>query len=514
LDLGILRGIEMGFAKTFGGVSVAIGMMTAPAAWADVTAGQVWADFKGYMEGFGYSITAEEAQDAGRLTVTGISMTMQMPEDAGTATFEAPDMSFTDNGDGTVSVTMPEMSTLDFAVDAEDEEDVSGTIDYGQTGFAMTVSGSPGDMFYDYSADEMSVALSSLAVEGESVQIETAQFTIRDMQGQSTVKLDDLRRVAQRMTMGALAYELDMVSPEDDGGRLTMKGELTSPEFDGTLATPLEPLDSDDPNAMIEAGMAVDGGFTHSGGRTEFRFVEEDDAVEGTASSESGEVSVRMDAGQMGYTLGAKGLNLRAESAELPFPVELAMAESLLDFTVPVTPGEEPQDFGLTLTLGDFTMSDMIWQMFDPAGQLPRDPATVALDLKGKARLDAPLMAPETMESDEAPGELRELSISSLIVRLAGAELTGVGDFTFDNTDTTTFDGMPRPEGALDLRLVGGNTLLDTLVNMGMLPQEQAMGARMMMGLFAVPGDGEDTLTSKIEVNEAGQVLANGQRIR
>lgn len=40
------------------------------------------------------------------------------------------------------------------------------------------------------------------------------------------------------------------------------------------------------------------------------------------------------------------------------------------------------------------------------------------------------------------------------------------------------------------------------------------MGARMMMGLFAVPGEGEDTLNSKIEVNGEGHVLANGQRIR
>jgi hypothetical protein len=55
---------------------------------------------------------------------------------------------------------------------------------------------------------------------------------------------------------------------------------------------------------------------------------------------------------------------------------------------------------------------------------------------------------------------------------------------------------------------------LDKLVLMGLLPEEQAMGARMMMGLFAVPGGAEDTLTSKIEINDEGHVLANGQRIQ
>ena len=73
---------------------------------------------------------------------------------------------------------------------------------------------------------------------------------------------------------------------------------------------------------------------------------------------------------------------------------------------------------------------------------------------------------------------------------------------------------LPAPEGEADLKLVGGNGLLDKLVEMGLVPEDQAMGARMMMGLFAVPGEGEDTLTSKIVVNEEGHVLANGQRLK
>ena len=104
--------------------------------------------------------------------------------------------------------------------------------------------------------------------------------------------------------------------------------------------------------------------------------------------------------------------------------------------------------------------------------------------------------------------------MNTLVVDAAGARLEGQGDVTFDNTDQTTFPGMPKPVGAVDLSLVGGNGLLDKLVGMGMLPEEQAMGARMMMGLFAVPGTEPDTLSSKIEFTEDGQVLANGQRIK
>ena len=79
---------------------------------------------------------------------------------------------------------------------------------------------------------------------------------------------------------------------------------------------------------------------------------------------------------------------------------------------------------------------------------------------------------------------------------------------TFDNSS-----GTPKPLGAVDMQLVGGNALIDKLVGMGLVPEDQAMGARMMMGLFAVP-TGEDQLTSKIEFKEDGGVYANGQRIQ
>ncbi|MEL6412108.1 MAG: DUF2125 domain-containing protein, partial [Pseudomonadota bacterium] len=85
---------------------------------------------------------------------------------------------------------------------------------------------------------------------------------------------------------------------------------------------------------------------------------------------------------------------------------------------------------------------------------------------------------------------------------------------TFNNEDLSTFSGFPAPDGAIDLSLVGGNGLLDKLVAMGLVPEEQATGARLMLGLFTVPGTEADSLTSKIEVRPDGQVLANGQRLR
>jgi hypothetical protein len=504
----------MAFHKTIGAAAVTLGVLGGSTAWADVSAGQVWDDFRSYLETFGYTVSADETDGADALVVSDITLTMDIPEDGGTATFGLPDLTFTDAGDGTVEVTVPAESRMPFAVDATDDDDASGELVLAQTGFLMTVSGAPGDMVYGYTAADLRMSLANLTVEGEPQDIAAASMALRDIDGESTVKVDDLRNVAQTMTASAMEYEVDMADPEAGDGRVVVRGQLTDLGFDGGVSLPLEPLNTDNPNALIEAGFDVTSAFTHSGGQTEFNIEDDETTVSGTTNSDSGRFGVRMNAERLGYDVAADGLALNMTSDDLPFPVEAEMEETALTFQLPVTPGDAPQDFALGLTLGGFTMSDMIWGMFDPAGQLPRDPATLAVDLTGKAKLDVPLLDAEAMESDEAPGELRALTIADLVLRLAGAELTGQGDFTFDNSDTSSFDGMPRPEGALNLRLEGGNTLLDTLVNMGLLPEEQATGARMMMGVFAVPGEGEDVMTSTIEVNEAGQVLANGQRVR
>ena len=49
---------------------------------------------------------------------------------------------------------------------------------------------------------------------------------------------------------------------------------------------------------------------------------------------------------------------------------------------------------------------------------------------------------------------------------------------------------------------------------MGMASEEDVMGARMMMGMFTVPGEGDDSLQSTIEVNAEGHVMANGMRLK
>jgi len=221
-----------------------------------------------------------------------------------------------------------------------------------------------------------------------------------------------------------------------------------------------------------------------------------------------------LDKSKMAFKGGGKGVKLVASGSEIPFPeVMIAYAESAFDFVVPVTKSPETQNFTMVAKLIGLTVSEDIWAMIDPTASVPRDPATVIVETRGTARMDVDLLDETAMNSDIPPGTLQSLDIAALQLTVGGAEFTGNGALTFDNTDLTTFDGMPAPTGKIDLKLVGGNGLLDTLIALGIIPEDQVMAGRMMMGMFARPGDGPDTLTSTLEFKNKG-FFANGMQLQ
>lgn len=500
----------------YSGTSIAALVVAAAPLSADVTAAQVWGNWSAYMETFGYEVNAQTSQSGDTLTVNGITLTLPLPEGEGSIRMGGFDLVMVENGDGTVNVELPASIPMNISADPADDDAVDLTMQFIQTGFDMVVSGAPDALTHDFSADSVGLRLTEMVVDGEAMPDGQMEMTMRDVTGQSISEQGDLRNLTQTMAAQSASYVIDFADPEE-GGSGRFAGQMSNLTYEGTSQIPEIP-DPQNLAQMMAEGLSGSGTFRYTDGSTDFEVEEDGIVTTGQGSSTSTMLTVALGDGHMTYDIRGTGTQFAMSGGEIPFPVEAAMAETRFLIDAPVTETEEPQDFALGVTLGGFTMSDTIWGIFDPAGVLPRDPATVAFDLNGQARMLVDLFDSEQMEamgmSAEPPAELTALSLSDLTVSAAGAELTGAGDFTFDNSDTATFDGMPRPEGALNLQLAGANGLIDKLIQMGLLPEEQAMGARMMLGMFAVPGEGEDVLTSSIEVNEQGHVLANGQRLR
>ena len=490
-----------------------IALLCGPA-MADLSAAQVWDDWKQYLEGTGYTVEATETARGDDVVVSDVTLSMATPEQDGSFSVTLGELSFVQNG-GDVDVMMPGSMPMTITGTGDAGKPFTAQVLYGQTGQKMTASGDPDAISYDYTADSVSVTLDKLTVDGAEVGPDTAKVVIggTGVTSKTTMTIGEMRDYAQTGAIEELTYDVNLLDMETQG-TVAFTGGIKGVSFDGTGTIPLESQGSD-AAAMMNAGFAIDGSFDYESGATDMTVTDpEDGTFVSQSSSQGGNLSVRMGKDALGYAGEQRDVKVNMQVPQMPFPIDLQMARMGFNLLMPVSAQEAPQDFEFGLALADFTMSDMLWSLFDPAAQLPRDPATIDIALTGEAIVKADIMDPEAAATSEAPAEVSALSIDKFLVDAVGTRLEGTGDVTFDNGDMVSYGGIPKPVGEVNVSLAGANALLDKLVAMGILPEQQAMGARMMMGMCAVPGQGEDTLTSKIEFNDQGQVLANGQRIK
>ena len=484
-------------------------------AFADVTASDVWADWQAYLNGMGYDLAGDQSTSGDVTTIA--NMTMVLPEAEGQFNLVIPELTLTQNGDGTVNIGLPDSFPMTVSFESEGEV-LSTEWKHTHDALNMVVSGTPKDMKYDYAANSLALALNSTEFDGESISSKflTLSFQVNEVAGTSQIKTDENLGIAQQVTAANLTYNVTIDEPDSEvTGQIN--GKLYDLAFDGNTLIPTD-IDVTNVEDIFEAGFAASGTFTFGSGNTEMAGTDKNDAFSLSSESEGGHFTGSIDAQSIVYDIVQNSTKLAVVTKDMPFPVEIAMANAGLKIEFPVQATDEIQPFGFGMNLTDFTMSDILWSMFDPTGALPHDPATIALDAIGTAKVLVDFMDPEAVEnleiSDDLPAEFHSLKINKLLVSLFGTELTGDGDFKFDNSNTGEFGGLSTPSGIANLKLVGANSLIDKLIGMGLVSEEDALGARMMMALMAVPGEEPDTLNSKIEFTEDGQILANGQRIK
>ncbi len=488
-------------------------------AFADVTNADVWGNWQGYWESMGYAVTANESVSGDVLMLTDLEMTMALEEGGEDISLTLPSLTLTEQGDGRVKIAMPPLSQVVFKISLQDGEKIDAVIGYAQDALDIIATGGNGNFEYSYSAVSVKLSLEKLTVDGVEIGSDMAKGTIgvEGIVGNSTITGGELHNFAQILNATAMTYDMIFSDPDSDVSA-KINGGLQNLSFNGTGMSPVTGVNMQDLGAMLASGFSANGTFTYQGGNMDMAFSSPDGAGTTNTSSTGGAIEYAFGADGLDYNVSQTGLEINALVPDVPLPIVLNMALAKFNFAMPLQKSNQEQDFALGFTMGDLTVSDMIWVLLDPSAQLSRDPANIALDLTGKAKVFFDFMNPDQAtaleSSGAAPGELNALTLKNLVVDAVGARLTGTGDFKFDNSDLVSFDGIPRPTGAVDLKLVGGNGLLDKLVEMGMLPQKKAMGARMMMGLFAVVGTEPDTLNSKLEINDAGHILANGQRIQ
>ncbi len=492
-----------------GAVCVAA-LMAGGVAHADVTAAQVWADWKSQMSLYGedgVSIGAEETSN-GVVTVRDVSLRFSDPE----VTFESAlgDLSFHEQSDGTVRVTMDES----YPITITGADGVVINVMVTQSNLEMVVSGDPDAMNYALTTDQYKIALVHVE-DGDVRFFGDVELAANDVQASYATTVGDMRETSYEGSIGLLDLLVDFKIPGGGGDYVTAAAKYNGMTLAGDMTVPLD-ADFNNPDSMIMDGFAVAGGYVVQSADFVVDIDAEGDQFAASGSTGQASFTGEMNNDNLAYEASVTDLAMTAQTSEFPMPIEISLAEYGLGFAMPTGVTGESADFGISFDLVDLSISDSIWDLFDPGKALPRDPATLQIGLAGTAKalydLFDPMQAAQ-MDSVEMPYELETLTLETLNIDALGVKVTGDGDFTFDNADMRTFAPMPAPEGKATVKISGLNALLDNLVNAGLVPADQVMGPRMMMGMF-MQNTGDDQMETSVEVTANGEVKVNGNRVR
>ncbi len=490
-------------------------LLPAASAVADISADRIWEIWQSSAAQLGQSLSVDGVARAGNvLTVSGVTLSQVIDRDFAYS-LTMGDIVFTERADGTVAIAMaPDFRlTMGPAEDGLDEGRLVLLI--RNEGLGIIASGGDGAITYDYRAASIVAGVEEFVVEDEAMDL-VMDLAVRGLEGRYWISTGaDLSVVSETRAAG-FALAISAEQPDGDGAfEMSLDiADLVSTSA-GTrldLAMQLEPARIGE---AVAQGFGVSGSLGYGASEFSFDFSEFGERTYVAGTAEGGSASLVLTGERVGYSVASRGTTYVMRGPDMPLPeIGLSFGDLEIAFSLPAGASAVPQPMSALVRLVDLEVDDGLWSMIDMAGVLPRSPATLIVDLVGQASLTYGLFDPRFAMAPSFPGELHALQLRDLRGAIAGAELTGSGAFIFDNADTTTFEGLPRPMGAVDLTLTGGTTLIDNLVQLGLLPQDQALGARMALGFFTRPGDGPDTLVTTIEITPEGAIVANGQPIQ
>jgi hypothetical protein len=471
-----------------------------------LTTEQVWADWQASASKGAASVSAAtEARDGTTLRLNGV----KMAANDGSGEVMISEVVLTEEADGSVAIRPGDISVT-LAPDA-------GSMSVTHDGLVISVHEDAGGRGYGVGAAALGVAFDVKSASAGGAAGAPAQNTgLVDFGGFAARYAHLATGVSVDLSADRLAYSISQVDSAagldsdstSETQNLRLTGGLTIP--DGVTLTAIN--GPQEFWAAVQQGLAFDWTMTQGLSKGSIDDRNPMFPMKATFEVQSGSSKALADASRLRVETSAPGLSLQVTPAGAPDAIPVTMNALGMTFEMPVT-APDGGAFELGLRLGNLVLGEGAWAMFDPAGALPRDPADLSLLLTGTAKLDLPAIT--IAESGGAVPPVPEpltLDIRELAIKAAGAALSGTGAFTFDNS-ALAMGGPPMPVGTANLRLEGGNKLIDALIASGLLAEQDAMGARMMMTMFGKP-EGDDILTSQIEAKEGGSIFVNGQQIQ
>lgn len=480
-------------------------------AFADITADDVWNSWKEMGESMGQTYTVgSESRSGDTLKLTDLALDVEN----GNSTIKGtiPEVAFRETGDGKVEITMTEQYTFALTGTDSDDDKVSSKVSVDQKAMSIIASGTPAEINYAISADQLAVKMFDFVADGEAKEM-AIDIDLSKLDAQYQFATTDMTNFTSTFSATSLGFK---VAGKDDesSGKFDMAGEMHGLAGASAGVIPKD-MDMKDMAAMLAQGYSGDGSFTYDGGNLAVTVVgEEDDTTNFTSSSKGGNLNFAIGKDQLGYGLVGKGVEVTIKNSSMPFPeVTAAYDEAAFKIAMPITKSDEAKDFTFESRVQGLTVSEAVWALVDPTATLPRDPATMIVSLKGKVKPLLDLLDPVAMEAMEGdtPFQVETMNIETVQLSMVGAEFKGEGALAFDNTKSPDLGGVaPMPTGKLNLSLSGANALMEKLKALGIIGDEETMMFGMFAGMLGKPGPTPDSLISEVEFKEGGDVTFNG----
>jgi len=204
----------------------------------------------------------------------------------------------------------------------------------------------------------------------------------------------------------------------------------------------------------------------------------------------------------------AQGIAYTGQPPLPGFPeLSASLASATMNMSMTFGKAGELAPMALAMSMEDLVLDEAIWGMFDPTGAIPRQPATLRIDLGAEALWMSDSFG-TALQNEQPPFIPQSMELRDLFLTFGGASFAATGEGILSAQ-------TGQPSGTAQMELNGVLSLIDTLSQIGLIPVAQAMMARGMLPQFTRPGpDGPDHLISDIEAMPDGSIFVNGTRVK
>ncbi|MGB0799160.1 MAG: hypothetical protein ACPGRD_07565, partial [Planktomarina sp.] len=451
--------------------ALCVASLTATTTVADITVDQAFDKIMAMMQIDGNTNATYGRVDnnGSSLVVHQVDLSFQDPQITVNAKIDT--ITFDDLGDGTVRVEYAD--TMPIVIESNDPSvEFQATMRMVQSGAYYVLSGTPEDTTYEFSAPETTLTLDNLTSANADTTA-SATVTMTGGSGHYNATTDTMLNFDMSYSMENLTADVAFHDAESGEG-VKFNAQMAGLKSSGMFAIPTDPSAIDQTNPF-GSGMLFDMETSFANFEYAMNAMADDGAVDITFTADRGRLDTALDKDRLDYATSVSDVDMAVSIPQaFPLPIKITADELGMVWKMPL--GKDVRgDYEIGTSLRNINVDENLLNMFDPGQIIPRDPITVAFDLSGQAMWYFDLFNPEEadkIDQGETPGEIYSAKLQGLEVRAAGAELTGQGDFTFDNTDRHTIPGMPRPQGQLALKLVGANALMDRLIQMGLISDD------------------------------------------